>query len=319
MRKLQIFSLALLCLLLFGCDHNNQAETRIAIIEPIQHAAMDEIVAGFKQVFAEKYHKPVKIYVENAQADSNLERAIIQKVRDGNYSMIVPIGVDATQMSVSMIQDIPIISLASNFSEQDRKKLKSCNIVAVHDEISSAKMLDFIHQLYPNIKNIVLIHSTSNKIFSEVQATIVAGKKYNIVIKPMMATSLAELYSIGQSIPAKTQAILILKDSLIVSGIRTLSQIAEQQQIPLITEDQGSVKDGAGFALSVHERAIGEAGAELALKVLSGLSVCKLPMHSMEKLTIFVNQGALKKSGQNIIAIKKISEKLGYPVESLSK
>ena len=55
----------------------------------------------------------------------------------------------------------------------------------------------------------ILIHSASNKVFPEVKETIAIGKKFGIKITPLMAASLAELYSLGQAIPENTQAIFV--------------------------------------------------------------------------------------------------------------
>src|SRR5579872_635427 len=87
------------------------APVTIGIIEPLEHKAMDEIVDGFSTTLKEQYHQPVIIKVENAQNDANLQRAIIQKLHDAKYTMIVPIGVGATQMTLSMVHNQDVISL----------------------------------------------------------------------------------------------------------------------------------------------------------------------------------------------------------------
>jgi len=315
--KLTLISLG--CLLFAACNKPSSTETRIGIIVPLEHTAMTEIVNGFKKTLAEKYSGPVTIDVENAEADANLERAIIQKMRDGHYTMVVPIGVDATEMSVAMIHDTPIVSLASDFSDKERHQLHPCDIAVVHDEISTDQLLRFIHATFPKLKNLTLVHSSANKVFPEVKETIAVGEKYGIAIHPMMVSSLAEMYSIGQSIPNNTQGIFILKDSLVASGIGTLAQIANKQHIPLISSDEGSVQNGAGFALGVHEQQIGEEGAKLAVDILKNKSACDLPIIAMQKLTVFINPNALQQSGQNVRVIKQAAAQFHYPTENRDK
>ncbi|MDX1901640.1 MAG: ABC transporter substrate binding protein [Gammaproteobacteria bacterium] len=317
MKRFTLITASLLAFLLLSACNNNAPETRIGIIEPIEHTAMDEIVAGFKKTLAKNFDGPVAVHIENAEADPSLERAIIQKMRDAHYTMIVPIGVDATEMTLSMTKNIPVVSLASDLSDKARQKLNPCNVAAVHDEISSAQILSFIHQVYPHLKNLVLVHSSANKVFPEVQATIAAGKKFGITIHPMMVSTLAELYSVSQSLPTKTEGIFILKDSLIASGIATLANVATQKHIPLISSDQGSVQNGAGFALGVHESRIGEEGAILAAQILKGRSACELPIVDMKNLTVFVNGRALDKAAQSIKNIRAAAAHLHYPVEQL--
>jgi putative ABC transport system substrate-binding protein len=321
MKLLKKVITGLLCgLAIAGCKPKaDSADTvTIGIIEPLEHNAMAKIVAGFTTTLQEQYHKPVVIKVENAQNDMNLERAIIQKMQAANYTMIVPIGVAATQMTLSMVHDKPVVSLASDFTKADQQKLQPCNVAVVHDEISAQQLLAFIHTTYPQLTHLTLVHSSADKVLPEVQAAIAAGKAYGITIHHVMVSSLPELYSAAQALPADTQGIFVLKDSLIVSGISTLAKVAAVQHIPLITSDQGSVQDGAGFALGVHEREIGVQGAQLAAAVLKGKAICTLPIVDMTNLTVFINEHALQLEKQDSAAIMRAAAQLHYGTETVN-
>lgn len=287
----------------------------IGVVQPLEHKAMDEIVAGFSETLAQNYHKKYVIKVENAQNDNNLQRAIFQKMRDAHYDIIVPIGTVATQMAVAMIHDRPIVSLAAELSEEDRKKLNPCHVTVVHDEIPVEKIFQFIHEAYPHIKTLSLLHSSSDKVLPEIPKTIAIGKLYGIAIDHYMASTLPDLISVAQSLPTDTQGIFILKDSLIVSGIGTLAKIAAQKKIPLITSDEGSVEDGASFALGVHEKQIGVEGAILTAKVLEGHEACSLPIQEMTRLSIFVNSKSLKEQNLKESSIQKAAQLLNYQTE----
>lgn len=313
-------SIILTCLFasLFGC-HSSTNTKKIGVIVPLEHKAMDEIVAGFTETLRKNYPYPFKYKVANAQGDLNLQRAIISQMKDEQYDLIVPIGTGTTQMSVATIHNQPIVSLAASFSEEERQQKKPCHIAVVHDEISTQQLIEFIHLVYPGMKRIVLIHSASDKVFPEVKEAVTIGKQFGMEINPMMVPTLNELYSIAKAIPAETQGIFVLKDSLIVSGISTLENVAEKRHIPLITSDQGSVQDGAGFALGVHERDIGVEGAKLAAAVLSGKPACSLPIVNMTHLTVFVNKESLAKQLQSLEPIQAAANKLHYKIEWVRK
>lgn len=313
-----IFSLFLACVLI-GCHENKTPTKTVGIIEPLEHTAMQEIASGFSETLSQQYHQPVTIKVENAQGDPNLTRAIIQHMRDAHYDVILPIGVDTTQMTLSMVHEQSIVSLASDITDTTRKQLQPCNVVSVHDEISSAKLLAFIHLVYPQLTELTLIHSAGNKVLPEVQDTVAIGKKYGITIKPIMVSTLPELYSTVQALPSSTQGLFVLKDSAIVSGISTLVQVATKQQIPLITSDQGSVENGAGLALGVHEREIGVQGAKLALQILQGKFACELPNVDMNNLTVFINPKTLQQMGQTTEAIQQAASQLHYSIEVIGQ
>lgn len=316
-KPLLIISLAVLAIALGTIYLHPSTETKsmktIGIVEPLEHASMMEIASGFSDTLNSK---PVSIEVKNAQSDPNLERAILQQMRDSGDDIIAPIGVDATQMALSLIHNKPIIGLASDISEAARKKLQNCNLAIVNDEISVQQLITFIHQVYPDMTNILLIHSSANKVLPEVAQTIEAGKKLGITIQAKMITALPELYSVGNSLPENTQGILVLKDHMVVSGISTLAKIAANRKIPLMASDQGSVENGATFALGVHERDIGIEGAKLADKILKGEKPCEIPIVEMTHLTVFVNTSALQSENLDQISIDSAAKQLNYRVEN---
>lgn len=294
------------------------AKIKVGVVLPLEHKALQEIVDGFKDTIRTAYPDPIEVKVMNAQGDMNMQRAIIQQMRDQHYAMIIPVATGATQMTVSMVHNIPIVALAAEFTEQDRQKLKPCNIAVVHDEIPPTQTVEFIHAAYPNIKHLVLIHSTADQIYPQVKNTVAAGKQSGIEIKPVMVATLPEMVSAAQALPDNTQGILILKDNLIASGVSTLANVANTKHIPLITSDQGSVQVAAGFALGVHERQIGEVGAKLAAAVIANDSICTIPIVEMKrKLTVFINPDALKKENQDQKPIEAAAKKLNYTVEFL--
>ena len=169
------------------------ADTNIGIIVPMEHQAMTEIVNGFETTLSKEYHQPIHFKVQNAQNDQNLQHSIIQQMADAHYDLIVPIATQTSQMTVSMIKNTPIVALAADINDAQRKKMHPCNVAIVDDEISSQQMVNFIHQTYPAMKNIILIHSASEKILPEVADAQAAGEKMGIHIKDITIQNLMDL------------------------------------------------------------------------------------------------------------------------------
>lgn len=291
----------------------------IGIIEPIKHQAMDEIVAGFSSV-TDKYNQEqngnkIVIRVENAQADMNLEHAIIQKMKLAKYDVIAPIGVDATYMTLSQIKNTPVVSIASDLNDKQRNKLKPCNVAVVHDEISNTKLIDFANIAYPKVSKILLIYSNSNKVFPQVANFEQVAHAKGISVNKKMVTSLPELNNTLRQSVKDNQMIFILKDHLIVSAIADIAQVAARQKIPLVTSDEGSVINGGGVALGVPEREIGKQSANLALQIIGGKMACSLPIDDMTNLYVFINKQSLVKSGQNPQQIIEAANKSHYVVK----
>lgn len=318
MRQIKkVIAIAVLSLILASTAYA-AAPVKVGIVMPADVQAMHEIIAGFKQTLQKEYSHPIEFEVANAQSDANLQHAILMQMRDQNYNLIVPIGDDATQMAVATNKQQPILGLAADLSDADRAKLNPCNVAIVDDEVSDAKILEFVHAAYPQLKKIALVHSAADKIFPEVAQVKQEASGMGIEVKDVMTATLPDMQSAVKELPSDIQAIFVLKDALIVSGIPQLVQIAKQRQIPLITSDDGSVQNGAGFAVGVHESEIGQDGGLLAAQILDGKAACNLPITKMTKLTVFINKQAMASSGQNIETVINTAKQLNYKVELLS-
>ena len=297
-----------------GCQSEPASHLKIGILIPMEHTALEEIVSGFKTTLAADFKKPVVVKVKNAQLDLNIQRAMIQQMRDDKFDLIVPIGLDSTEMTLAMVPKQAILSLASDISQTDRAKLKSCQLAVVHDEVRPEETLAFLHRLYPNLKNVALIHSTANKVLPSVERAKIAGRENQLQVTAYMVATLPELMTTANALPANTEAILILKDHLLASGISTLVKTASQRQIPLMASDEGSVINGASFALGVAEKDIGIAGAKLAVAILNGKPACDMPITEMDKLTVFINT----QQSKDTLTISKVADELGYATQTKS-
>lgn len=285
----------------------------IGVVVPMDHMALREIVAGFKQVVTQQYPHPVVFNVQNAQGDIKLQRSIVELFMGQKVDLIVPIGTTTTQMTLSLVKEQPIVSLAALFSEADRKKRNPRNITGVLDEIGGKKKLDFMRSIIPNLKMItILFHSGNEKIFPEVEELVAYGKQIGIKVQTIAIQALPDLSMAAQSISPQSEAILILKDHLVASGIRLLVPLAENRHIPLITSDEGSIHEGGSFALGVPEKMIGVEGGKLAVKVLEGTPIATLPMQPVKTLAIFYNPTALDETNINKRALQNFAKRNRY-------
>ncbi|HQY22209.1 MAG TPA: ABC transporter substrate-binding protein [Gammaproteobacteria bacterium] len=267
---------------------------QIGILIPMEHAALRDIVAGFETIVRAHYpNRSIYFNVQSAQGDIKLQRSIIELFVGQQVDMIVPVGTSATQMTLALVKELPIVSLAAQYTEVDRQKRAFKNMTGVLDEISGKKKLAFIKAIMPNIKTITLIyHSGNEKNYAEIAELKTESKVLGITLQTLMIQVLPELETAARTILPDTEIILIGKDHLLASGIRMLVPIAAKRGIPLMTSDEGTVAEGAAVALGVSERMIGEEGGKLATRVLDGYPIKDLPMQEMQALAVFYNPAA---------------------------
>ena len=261
----------------------------VGIILPLQHQAMTEIVNGFKTTLAKSYPHPVNVIVKNAQHDPGILQSIINQFRAQNLSVVAPVGTDTFEMTVAKIKQTPIVGVAALFDQQQQQKIAPQAVTSLLDEVSIERQFQFIKAAEPDLKKLSLVYSADAKVIDEVNQVKAAGKKYHIAIQPLMVQQVSDLYTLSQQIASDSQGIFILKDSLVVSGIATLAQQANKRHITLISSDDGSVKNGANYALGVSEFQIGAESAELVSRVLNGESAANIPVKVMTHLHVFVN------------------------------
>ena len=314
-----VSSLVVLTTAVFAADNTPKPTARpvtIGIVLPLDHVALREIVKSFEETISGDYPGKVRFEVENAQHDLNIQRAIIQKFINQKVDLIVPVATSTTQMAISMVKNQPILGLAAMIPDSDRDKNGLADrLTGIRDEIDSAAQVAFIHAILPNLKKMTLIYSADDKVIPEAKTTIDAAKQQGITVQPLMIQNLSDLYATSQRIDKDSQAIFILKDNLVVSGINTLVYNANKRHLPLITSDEGSVAGGAAAALGVREKQIGRDGGELAIKILSGQAVSQLPIQSIKKLVIFINTNAAQQQGLDINAIQTYAHQHNFRVK----
>jgi len=289
----------------------------IGIVVPIQLPAMKQIVSGFETTLKKESSVPVKFLVKNAQGNINIQRSILQEFNAPSINIVAPIGTDATQMAIAMIRNKPIIGIAADHIKEEATKANNHNVTGVNSKVPAAQRMQFIHDAMPKLKKLTIVYSSAGRIFTQVKQVVAAAKKDHITVQKLMVTQLSDLYTISKNIAPNSQAIFILKDEMIVSGLNTLLQQARLKSISVIASDDGSVSKGAAFALGVSEYQTGVATAKVVNKIIKGAKAGDLPVHMMTHYFVFLNPAAATAQHINPAVVKAAAKKAGYKISIL--
>lgn len=258
---------------------------------------MTQIVSGINESL-DNYN----ITVQNAQGDQNIQLALIKQMYD--YDIVMPIGSSACQMTLAHRHNKYTVCVAA---KMDRN---TDFATGINDEIpitiSIAKL--------PMLKHITVIYSATEKIAPEVEELKKYADENKIDLHLHMIQNLSDITSAVKTSPANTDAFLVLKDHLIVSAINIITKEAMHRKIPVMTSDEGSVQNGATFAIGVKEKDIGIEAGKIAKLILDGTNPKDIPYQSMSTLTIFVNTA--KMSMQDKIHFDDLI-KIGLPIVKL--
>jgi putative ABC transport system substrate-binding protein len=223
--------------------------------------------------------------------------ALIKQINTRNLNLIMPIGTTSCQMTIAHIKNTPIICIAAN-----NPKSSNPLVTGLNDEIPISSSLSKLSKL----KHITVIYSASEKIAPEIDEL----KKYavlnNIFVHFAMVQTLVDVPLAVKNAPKDTEAFLILKDHLIVSGINILTKEAKTRSIPIIASDEGSVAKGACIAIGVKEKSIGTESAHIARSILQGVKPSNIAYKSFDSLVMFVNKKSML--DQNILTNEDLSK-----------
>jgi putative tryptophan/tyrosine transport system substrate-binding protein len=271
---------------------------KIAIIMPMSHKAMDDIVDGFDEQLKNNIKEQYKLTIYNAQGDPNLMRTIFQQISSNHYDMVIPIGTNATQLAIKMLKkDKKIISIAAELSEHD--KAENANLINVEDAVPMEQFVEFIQTIISKPKYLTLINSNDARIFNQSKSIKTLLKNIGCALQVISIQSMPEIFSTLQTVNEKSQAILVLKDHLVVSAMPSIANLAQKRGIPVIASDEGGVKNGADVALGVKERQLGIVGAKIVMSIIDNKGKKYYKIDNKTNLIVFKNNILLPKPLKN--------------------
>lgn len=287
----------------------------IGIVVPVEHQAMEDMVAGFKAQLQSSQESPVYIEVLNAQGDLGIQRAMIEKLARQHIDVIATIGTDVSLMAINQVKDTPILGM--DVTSQVHQGLAK-NVTGVKESAIDPSYT-FIRQAFPKAKKIAMVYSASDKNYQMVKAFSQLAAKDKVQVQEVMIQSMAEMYVLAKTIESDVDAIFIAKDHQVASGAPILAQVAEELKIPFISSDEGSVIAGATLALGNKETDIGKRAGRVAERLLKGENPAEIAIEPVPEMTIFINAERFEKLPIDRARLEALSKDLSYPIEFLKE
>lgn len=302
----------LLCLFfLTACEKTNENQISIAILTPISHPSLEQIENGFKQTMETKNPGKYHFVTYNAQGNKTLMRSEIEEIALKNYSLVFTIGTSTTQMATEVLKNkglnTPLVFTCVNdplhyhivSSEENPKGY----VTGVKEMLHFEEELAVLLQYKPTIKNILLVYNPTEpglqKDQKEIQEIL---NRQNIHLQTVEAFQTNELLTKVSPFISSADALIVLKDNTVVSGLEVLVKLCNRQRIPLMASDLDSPDRGAAFGYGVYEIEFGVEGAHKALQILDqGVTPGSIPITPVSEFTLRINSEAAKKQGIELL------------------
>jgi putative tryptophan/tyrosine transport system substrate-binding protein len=256
---------------------------RIAIFEPVIHPAIKDIEEGF--ITELKRNVECDCIVFNANGNKTLLRGQAEEILQNNYDLIFTIGALCTQTIKELCSkrniQTPVVfsSIDDPIGMGIVKHLESSgnNFTGVIEHSDYKQQLSLLFMLKPSIKNVLLVYDPTHgtgRLQQDKEVVSQLLHEYGATLKVVEVSHANELQQKVTGFLNDVDAVLILKDNTIVSGVDVLIKLCNQYGVTLYASDLNSADKGAALAYGITEQ---ESGIQAAYKAVLILHENKFP------------------------------------------
>lgn len=296
MRRLLPF-LFLLCGLLSACgDAAAPAQPRVALLQYVQHPALDAIRDGILAQFAADSFAVV-LTEHNAQGEAATAAAIAGQLAATRPDLVIAIATPAAQACAQALRDIPVIFAAVTdpvaaglVRALDRP---GGNLTGTSDLTPVAAQLALIRRYQPALRRLAVISNPA-----EVNAQVInrrlqdACAAQGITLVRRSVSSSSEVREAALSLRGEADALYMTLDNTVAAAWPVLLRSCRDLRLPLYPADGTYVPSGGIASVAIDNRSLGAATARLAMAVLRGADPAALPVVTCDGTAVLRNDTA---------------------------
>ena len=277
---------------------------RIGINQLVQHPALDSATAGFKEAFSEAGVE-VEFDEQNANGEQATALTIAQQFAADDLDLTLAVATPAAQAMAQNIINIPLLftAVTDPVSAElvDSMEEPGSNVTGTSDAAPIEGQLELLKQLVPDAERVGIVYA-SGEVNSQVQVDQAeeAAGPLGLEIVTQTVTTVNEIQQAVEAL-GDVDAIYVPTDNMVVAGIASLVQVAEDKQIPVIAAEEGTVEGGAVATLGIDYTELGRQTGEMALRILrDGEDPATMPVETATEFTYVVNEAAAERQGVTI-------------------
>jgi putative ABC transport system substrate-binding protein len=300
-----------LLFILLSCGKSPENKISVAILTPVTHPSLEQTEKGFKETMEIANPGKYRFVTYNAQGNKTLMRSEIEEIAQKDYTLVFTIGTSASQMATEVFAkkklNTPIVFSSVNdpigFQIVASEQVPGANVTGVKEMLRFEDELAALLQYKPAIKNIVLVYNPTEPGLQKDQKEVkrILNLK-NISLQTVEVFQTNELLAKTSPFMSEADALIVLKDNSVVSGLDVLVKLCDRQRIPLMASDLDSPDRGAAFGYGVYEIDFGIEAAYKALQILEeGINPGQIPVTPVSDFILRINPEAAKKQGIELL------------------
>jgi putative ABC transport system substrate-binding protein len=300
------------CLFLLYADWSRRSAgpapiPRVAVMQYSSTAILDEGVRGLLAYLHEQgYREGRNIVIDryNAENDMPTAASMAKELTAGRYGYVFTVSTNCLQAvananregRVKHVFGVVADPLAAKVGINPRDPLDHPkNMTGIGSLIPVGELLETARRLNPGLKSVGLPWNPSQT-NSEKYTELARETSRRLGIR-LLEGSVDQSSAVGEVTAALAargaEAILVTGDLTVQLGLDTLVGTAHQARIPVISTLPASVSNGVLLAIGADYYQIGRDMGELAVRVLRGADMSRMPILYIVPRAYAVNRGAL--------------------------
>ncbi len=293
--------LALILVMILACmpmaAMASEAQKTIGVIQYVQHVALDSARDGFVKALSDNGFvdgENIALDIQNAQADASNLATISDRFVANEVDLVLAIATPAAQSIAGKTTEIPILGTAITdyvvARLVDANELPGTNVSGTTDMNPVADQIKLIKELFPETKTVGVLY-TSSEDNSVLQAKMAreAIEAEGMAYTEVTVTNSNDVQQATQSIVDSCDAIYIPTDNVFASSMPVVYEVATAAKKPLIGGESGMVKGGGLATLGINYYELGYQTGLMAVRVLGGEDVSKMPIETATKMDYTFN------------------------------
>lgn len=269
-------------LMVIGCGQKPEGVS-IGISKIVAHPALDAVEQGIQDELAELGYEGVSYDLQSANGDLNAAASIANKFQSDKVDVAVGIATPTAQALANTIDEIPVVFTAVTDPVDSGLVPEYSggggNVTGYSDMTPVREQIELIAEL-GDIKAIGHVYSSG-----EANAVVLAGlaeevcKELGIEFVPATVTNTAEVRQATQAIIDRVDAIYMSTDNAVVSALASLTEVAINAGVPVVTADPSSAEEQdviAAYGFDYYT--MGRATGRLIDDILEGKDPDSIPV-----------------------------------------
>ncbi len=279
----------------------------IAISQIVEHPSLDATRKGFLDALKDagfEEGKNLTVDYNNAQGDANNVKTIAEKIASSKADLAFGIATPTTQSLVDEVKDKPVLFAAVTDPVDagivSQLQAPGGNVTGAADTNPDAvvQTMDFIAKEFPDVKKVGLVinKGEANAVVMSAIAKEALDKHGLELVEAAVANS-SDIQQAAQSLIGRVDAIYITLDNMVVGGVDSIIDVANENDIPFFSADRDTVEKGAFATVGFKYYDHGYEAGQMAVEILNGKNPGEMDVTVPQKLDYILNLKAAQEQG----------------------